>query len=226
MRLTEAMRRLDPLPASLPPPTEAIEPRITLSPGARSLPRWAEPGEPSSSSRDAAALVLLFPDAAGEARVVLTERPSQLRHGGQVSLPGGRREPTDDFPVGTALREAAEEVGLDAHAAGVRVLGALDVVDVRVSGFLLTPVLAIAQRAPRLVADPREVAAILEPPLDIFLAGAPITMDQLERDGVVVRYGGFPWEGRHVWGATARVLAQLGAVLSRSTDAAGPPDGP
>jgi 8-oxo-dGTP pyrophosphatase MutT (NUDIX family) len=147
-----------------------------------------------------------------------TERPSQLRHGGQVSLPGGRREPTDDFPTGTAIREAAEEVGLDPASAGVHVVGLLDVVDVRVSGFLLTPVLAIAERPPRLVAHPGEVAAILDPPLDIFLPDAPITMGQLERDGVVVRYGGYPWEGRHVWGATARVLAQLGAVLSRPSD--------
>jgi 8-oxo-dGTP pyrophosphatase MutT (NUDIX family) len=225
MRLSEAVRRLDPLPTPLPPPTRSIEPRISLPVGGRALPRWADEDQ-GASDREAAALVLVFPDAEGEARVLLTERPNQLRHGGQVSLPGGRREPDDDFPTGTAIREAAEEVGLDPVAAGVRIVGVLDIVDVRVSGFLLTPVLAIAQRAPRLVADPREVAAILEPPLDIFLAGAPITMEQLERDGVVVRYGGFPWEGRHVWGATARVLAQLGAVLSRSTDAAGSPDGP
>jgi hypothetical protein len=89
---------------------------------------------------------------------------------------------------------------------------------VRVSGFLLTPVVAVAERAPRLVAHPAEVAAILEPPLDIFLPGAPITMARLERDGVVVRYGGYPWDGRHVWGATARVLAQLGAVVSPGAD--------
>lgn len=213
MRLTQALRRLDPLPLPLPPPTRAIEPRITLPLGARALPAWADDDQ-SSSTREAAALVLLYPDAAGDARILLTERPSQLRHGGQVSLPGGRREPDDDFPSGTALREAAEEVGLDAVAAGVRVLGMLDVVDVRVSGFLLTPVVAVAERQPRLVAHPGEVAAILEPPVDIFLPGAAITTGRLVRDGVVVRYGGYPWDGRHVWGATARVLAQLGALLS------------
>lgn len=213
MRLDEAARRLDPLPRALPPPSPAIEPRLVLRPGADRLPGWADGAEPPSV-REAAALLLLFPDADGEARVLLTERPSQLRHGGQVSLPGGRREPHDDFPVGTALREAAEEVGLDAAAAGVRVVGLLDVVDVRVSGFLLTPVLALAERAPRLVPHPGEVAAVLEPPVDIFLPDAAVTTGELERDGVVVRYGGYPWGGRHVWGATARVLAQLGALLA------------
>jgi 8-oxo-dGTP pyrophosphatase MutT (NUDIX family) len=212
MLLSDALRWLDPLPSPLPAPTRAIEPRITLRPGAARLPRWAsESDEPSS--RDAAALVLLYPDEAGETHVVLTERPVDLRHGGQVSLPGGRREPGEAFPVDTALREAAEEVGLDPRAAGVRVLGALDVVDVRVSGFLLTPVVAIAERSPILVPHPGEVAAILRPPIEIFLPGAEITMAELERDGVVVRYGGYPWDGRHVWGATARVLAQLGALL-------------
>jgi 8-oxo-dGTP pyrophosphatase MutT (NUDIX family) len=220
MRLTDAHRRLDPLPSPLPVPTRAIEPRITLPLGAPVLPAWAD-DDHAASSREAAALVLLFPDAEGGARVLLTERPSELRHGGQVSLPGGRREPADDFPSGTALREAAEEVGLDMVAAGVRVLGVLDTVDVRVSGFLLTPVVAIAERRPRLVAHQGEVAAILEPPVDIFLPGSVITMGQLERDGVVVRYGGYPWDGRHVWGATARVLAQLGAVLAGRTDGFG-----
>jgi 8-oxo-dGTP pyrophosphatase MutT (NUDIX family) len=220
MRLTEAIRRLEPLPVPLPPPTRAIEPRILLRPGADRLPAWASDADPPSA-RDAAGLLLLFPGPDGEARVLLTERPRQLRHGGQVSLPGGRREPADDFPTGTALREAAEEVGLDPVAAGVRVMGLLDVVDVRVSGFLLTPVLAIAERTPQVMPDPAEVAAILMPPVDIFLPGSIVTEAELDRGGLRIRYGGYPWEGRHVWGATARVLAQLGALLGGAPPAEG-----
>jgi hypothetical protein len=70
------------------------------------------------------------------------------------------------------------------------------------------------------------VAAILEPPVDIFLPGSAITTAQLERDGVVVRYGGYPWDGRHVWGATAQVLAQLGAVLADPPAGAQPAGSP
>lgn len=213
MRLSDALRRLDPLPETLPPPTAAIEPRPLQRPGVSTPPTWVS-RERGPSGQEAAVLVLLFPDETGEARVLLTERPRGLRHGGQVSLPGGRREPADAFPTGTALREAIEEVGLDPIAAGVRVVGALDVVDVRVSGFLLTPVLALAERTPVLVPHPGEVAAILQPPVEIFLPGATVTMAHGQRDGVHIRYGGFPWEGRHVWGATARVLAQLGALLA------------
>jgi len=151
----------------------------------------------------------------GEAHVVLMERPSgDLRHAGQISLPGGAEDPGDDFPTGTALREAAEEVGLDAVAAGVEVVGALDVVDVRVSGFLMTPVVAVAERAPALVPDAREVAAILLAPLVAFLPDAPVEVVEAERDGYRLRYGAYPIQGRYVWGATARVMGQLGALLA------------
>ena len=69
--------------------------------------------------------MLLFPDDDGDARVVLTERPTHdgHHHSGEVSFPGGKAEPDDADAAATALREAAEEVGLDADAAGVRVVG-------------------------------------------------------------------------------------------------------
>jgi 8-oxo-dGTP pyrophosphatase MutT (NUDIX family) len=159
--------------------------------------------------------VLLVPDASGVAHVVLIARPEgDLRHAGQVGLPGGAEDPGDDFPVGTALREAAEEVGLDPAAAGLEVVGCLDVVDVRVSGFLLTPVVGVAARMPTLVPHPREVAAIILAPVSAFLPGAPIEVREDERDGFRLRYGGYPVAGYHVWGATARVLGQLGAILA------------
>jgi 8-oxo-dGTP pyrophosphatase MutT (NUDIX family) len=134
-------------------------------------------------------------------------------HAGQVALPGGKRETGDDYPVGTALREAGEEVGLNAEAARVTVLGRLDIVDVRVTGFLMVPVLALAEREPAFVADPREVAAVLSVPVAHFLPEAPLEIVEEDRDGWRLRYGAFPVQGLRVWGATGRVLAQLGAVL-------------
>ena len=66
---------------------------------------------------------------------------------------------------------------------------------------------------PVLTPDPREVAAILRVPVRHFLPGAPIEIVEAERDGWRLRYGAFPVGEHHVWGATARVLGQLGAVL-------------
>lgn len=166
--------------------------------------------------RDAAALALLYPDDRGEAHVVLMVRPSDDHvHAGQVALPGGAREPADAFPEGTALREAAEEVGLDVAAAGVTTLGVLETVDVRVSGFWMVPVLAVAERTPELTADPREVARILTVPVRHFLPDAPMETVDEHQGGWTLRYGYYPVAGHRVWGATGRALAQLGAVLGR-----------
>jgi 8-oxo-dGTP pyrophosphatase MutT (NUDIX family) len=209
MDFQTAVRRITQPPMPLPVGDRTIDPVLLGTPD--SLPGWTRMER--GATRRAAALVLLFPDDLGHTRIVLTERPDGLRHAGQVSFPGGKEDPEDEFPIGTALREAFEEVGLDVDQAGVTVLGRLDVVDVRVSGFMLTPVLAIAERAPILTASPREVAAILLPPVDLFLPGAPVTTVEQERDGYRIRYGGYPYDGRHIWGATARALAQLGAIL-------------
>jgi 8-oxo-dGTP pyrophosphatase MutT (NUDIX family) len=213
VHIDEIRTRLAALPDPLPPPPRAIDPVILARPA--DLPEWVLRPQ-GASSRDAAALVLLYPGIDDEAHVVLTERPSgDLRHPGQVSLPGGASDPGDEFPVGTALREAAEEVGLDPVAAGVEVLGLLETVDVRVSGFMLVPVLAVAARAPALVPDEREVASILHVPVRAFLPDGRIEVVEEDRDGYRIRYGGYPFGGHLIWGATGRILGQLGAVLGR-----------
>jgi 8-oxo-dGTP pyrophosphatase MutT (NUDIX family) len=205
-----ARERLRLLPDPLPPPRPDIEAHVLAQGPLPRRIREAMAGPP----RDAAALVLLYPDVDGDARIVLMLRPpGDHAHAGQVALPGGKREMGDDYPVGTALREASEEVGLDVQTAGVTVLGSLDVVDVRVTGFLMVPVLALAEREPVFVADPREVAAVLSVPVAHFLPDAPLEIVEEDREGWRLRYGAFPVQGLHVWGATGRVLAQLGAVL-------------
>ena len=118
------------------------------------------------------------------------------------------------MPAATAIREATEEVGLDpARRRASRSLGSLDPVWIPVSGFRLTPVIAVRGAAARLRAEPREVSRILEPPLAAFLPGCPIELVERELGERFVRYGAYPIDGLHVWGATARVLGQLGAVV-------------
>jgi 8-oxo-dGTP pyrophosphatase MutT (NUDIX family) len=211
MRFDDARRHLERLPDALPSGPLTLDPEI-LATGAEA-PAWVRRGI-DGPARDAAVLVLVYPDRTGQATLVLTMRPEgDLRHAGQISFPGGAADPGDDFPEGTALREASEEVGLDPVAAGVRVVGRLELVDVRVSGFLLVPVVALAAREPVLRPDPREVAAILHVSVDHFLPQAPIEIVEAERDGWRMRYGAFPVGEHRIWGATARVLGQLGAVL-------------
>ncbi len=211
MLLTAAVVRLASRTHPLPQAPDAIDAQIVGK--APTTPDWVRLRD-EPATRDAAALVLLYPDAAGEAHLVLTARPTGThRHAGQISFPGGKRDPGDEFPTGTALREAQEEVGLDVARDPVTILGTLDTVDVRVSGFLLVPVLAVAQREPALTADAHEVAEILRVPVRHFLPSAPIEIVEAERDGWRLRYGAFPVGEHRIWGATGRILGQLGAVL-------------
>lgn len=213
MRFEEAVRRLEPLPDMLPDGPEALIPVIREAGIAR--PRTAWP-EADASARPAAVLVLLFPDAHGMARLVLTERADRGgHHSGEVSFPGGRAEPEDADLVATALREAAEEVGLDPAQAGVRVLGELPVQWIPVSNFVITPVVAVAARRPAMVAQPTEVAAILEPPVAAFLPDGELRWVEREIRGWDLRYAAYPVDGLNVWGMTARVLGGLGAWLGR-----------
>jgi 8-oxo-dGTP pyrophosphatase MutT (NUDIX family) len=209
MRFEAAAEALRELPGRLPEAPSALMPVFTDD---RLRPRFA----PTSTARPAAVLALVFPDGRGLARIVLTERLTyDGHHSGEVSLPGGKAEPADAGPAETALREAAEEVALDVAAAGVTIVGTLDEVFIPVSDFRITPVVALAARPPLLTPNPNEVARILEPPVTAFLPDAPVeVVERVIRDWPL-RYGGYRIDGLHVWGATARILGQLGALLGR-----------
>jgi len=99
----------------------------------------------------ASAVLLLFGETAGDPDLLIVQRgPHLRRHAGQPAFPGGAIEPSDNGPVGAALREAAEEVGVD--PAGVEVLAVLPELYILRSGFRVTPVLAWWCRPSPLVA--------------------------------------------------------------------------
>jgi hypothetical protein len=83
-----------------------------------------------------------------------------------------------------------------------------------VSDFEVTPVVALATRPPVMAPDPREVARIVEPRVDRFLPGAPVQVIERTIDGWPLRYGQYVVDDLAVWGATARILSQLGAVIA------------
>jgi 8-oxo-dGTP pyrophosphatase MutT (NUDIX family)/GNAT superfamily N-acetyltransferase len=217
LRFELVRERLAALPREFP-----AAPAI-LTPIRLDSPEALFPAEELRRGRPAAVLVLLFPDAEGQARVLLTARVSHLStHAGEVSFPGGSADPDDADPVATALREAAEEVGLDPEACGLRVTGGLEVFALTVSGFRITPVVALAARRPESHPAPGEVARIIEAPVEAFLPDAPVELEERTIREPLIRFGVYPVEGERVWGATARMLGQLGALLADETERSRP----
>ncbi len=166
---------------------------------------------PRPNARQAAGLVLFFPDAAKDATFVLTERSPYLpAHPGQIGLPAGMQAAGESLKR-TALREAEEEIGVDAEA--VNYLGALSPIYIPPSDILLHPFVGHLESRPVLRALPREVTRIFEVPLEALLDPASIHTErrQLPIGEAVVPY--FDLSGEKIWGATAIVLAELRALL-------------
>ena len=169
---------------------------------------WPE-GFAPSRIRHAAGLLLVYP-IDDEAHVVLTVRADALRHGGQVSLPGGEAEPGETYEQ-AALREAREEVGLESET--VRPLGRLTPLDIPASGFRLHPIVGAAERRPGLTPADGEVARILEASVSGLLdlehrVTIPIVRGDRTATAPAFRVG-----DATIWGATAMVLAEFLALI-------------
>jgi 8-oxo-dGTP pyrophosphatase MutT (NUDIX family) len=162
------------------------------------------------SGSPAAVLAALF-DEGGEARVVLTRRAADLRaHRGEVSFPGGRMDPGERAEA-AALREAAEEIGLDPGM--VDTVGRLTPVTTFASGNTITPVVGVLPGRPRLVPSPTEVEHVFDVAL-AELADPGIFREEwwtVPRTGATAPFPVWFFElpDDTVWGATARMVVDL-----------------
>ena len=137
-----------------------------------------------------------------------TLRPQGMpTHAAQISFPGGRREPKDPDLTATALREAHEELGLE--AAHIDVIGKID--DVATPrGFVITPVVGWLDDPPPIEADGREVEQYFEVEIDEFADPANFSYrGEREIAGVTYRIPEYRVAGRVIWGATARITQRL-----------------
>lgn len=143
------------------------------------------------------------------ADVLLTQRASTMRqHGGQVAFPGGAADPGDDGPIGTAMREAQEETGLD--PGGVHPLAVLPEIFVPPSGFDVTPVLGYWENPTSVgIQDKGEVGRVARVRLQTLLD--PDNRFQV-RHPMGYQGPAFRADGMLVWGFTAGILAALFAV--------------
>lgn len=147
-----------------------------------------------------------------EPTVILTVRTDTVRrHAGQIAFPGGRIDPGDQGPIDAALREAEEEIGLRRSA--VEVIGIADRYRT-ITGYEVTPVLAVVLPDQPLAPQPAEVAAIFEAPLDYLLRPEHQVVRTMDWQGRERSYFEIDWEGRRIWGATAAMIVNLSRRLA------------
>ena len=168
--------------------------------------------DPAAASRldvrgrtDAAVLVALYLDE-GRIHAVFTKRREDMRrHPGEISFPGGRHDDADSDLLATALREAEEEIGLP--PAAVTVLGALQPTPTIATGYAIYPFVGLIEPGLAWTLSAREVAAVLELALDDLREG--YGRRRLLRRGVPIRTDTYVVGDDLIWGATARILADL-----------------
>lgn len=177
-----------------------------------------EPGKalsfPGAQLRESAVLAPLFLRG-GEPWLLFTKRPTTLRrHAGQISFPGGTRDDEDATPLHTALREMTEELGIPPEK--VEVLGMLDEIPT-ITSFRIVPFVGAIPADLTLQPSPEEIAELIEVPVRALLVPSLPRVEMwnvMEKEREVYFYD----YGTHViWGATARILKDLLAILRELT---------
>ncbi len=204
-------------PMTLPPRFAALERRLAQPlPGEEAHRRLSISDRPllpleavlrREELRVAAVLVALYPDEAGQPRLLLTRRQAELRdHAGQISFPGGRMEAGESAEA-AALREAWEELAVEPSS--VRIIGRLSPLWIPPSDFLVHPVLGHLPERPAWAIQDAEVAEVIEAPLALFADPAHLRAEWWDLRGER-RWVPYFQVGEHrVWGATAMILAEL-----------------
>jgi 8-oxo-dGTP pyrophosphatase MutT (NUDIX family) len=190
----------------LPLPGRAAQ--VTMSAHPRPGDR---PDLPPHCPREGAVMLLIYPRQ-GRWVMPLTLRTDKVEsHKGQVSLPGGAREPGDDSFEATALRETWEELGTPSEP--IELLGRLTPLYIPSSGFCVYPFVGWTPQAIALCFDPNEVAAVIEAPLDDLLNPTSRRVETHVHDGKTLTIPLYQVGNAQVWGATAMIMAEFLALL-------------
>jgi 8-oxo-dGTP pyrophosphatase MutT (NUDIX family) len=179
---------------------------IVMPPGSEDWPRGMR-DQLASALKPAGVLIPVIEGENSELSLLLTQRAAELKHhAGQVSFPGGRMEEHDADIEVTALRETREEVGIEQH--DVTVIGYLEPMPT-ITGYAVTPVVGLVNRAAELNLDRTEVEYVFEVPLPFLLD--PQNKKMVERDvqGRLATLAEFHYDGQRIWGATAFIILQF-----------------
>ena len=194
-----AQRLADGLPG--PPAQQKMAPSVRFDGR-----QWPD----ESLSKESSVLIPLFRMDNGWS-TLLIERTSLGPHGGQISFPGGKRDPGDENLMMTALREAEEEVGLPPSK--VKIVGQLTRLYVPNSNFWIYPFIGLVDDFPDLKPNPEEVACLLQVRIDSLFDPCNKKSKEITRNGTRILAPYYDVRGHFVWGATAMILSELETLI-------------
>jgi 8-oxo-dGTP pyrophosphatase MutT (NUDIX family) len=182
--------------------TQAAQAAMAPSPRVR-LPQFD-----GTTPKQAGVLALTYPADDGALRIVLTRRQDSLRgHSGQISFPGGRRDPEDTSFTATALRETHEELGIPPDT--IRIIGALGHFYIPPSNYDVYPSVGLMDTAPTFYPSPAEVAEVITASLQALLIPNNKQREKRSFKGFAMTVPYYNIKGHKVWGATAAMLSEL-----------------
>ncbi len=157
--------------------------------------------------KQTAAVLIPVIERENQASILFTQRTDEMpTHAGQISFPGGKMDARDANVVETALREAHEEIGLEAEF--IDTIGFLDDY-VTSTGYRISPLVAIVRQGFSITPDQSEVADVFEVPLSFLMNAQNHEMHTREWRGAHRKFYAMPYESRFIWGATAGMLRNL-----------------
>jgi 8-oxo-dGTP pyrophosphatase MutT (NUDIX family) len=170
----------------------------------------------NDANRMPSAVLIPLYEKQGHYYIVLSRRTENVKdHKGQISFPGGARDTGDRTLLHTAVRESREEIGL--REEDIEVIGELDDELTTTSNYIVTPFVAMIPWPYRFTRNEDEVAEIIQIPIEALMAEDKVKEGSEILDGQKIKSPIYNYEGKIIWGATARILKKLLDIIGEIT---------
>jgi 8-oxo-dGTP pyrophosphatase MutT (NUDIX family) len=171
------------------------------------------PRTPGKDARAASVLILIYPYKESLHTVFMQRPDYDGVHGGQISFPGGKQEPSDENAISTAVREATEETGINPEE--ITILGTLTPLFIPVSNILVTPAVAWTDKKPDFRHQTEEVVFLFDADIRRFYDASIIKTRPVNVGSETIDVKYYDYDGLMIWGATAMIFHELLVILKR-----------
>lgn len=167
---------------------------------------------PDKNTKNSSVLILLYEKKQSLYSVLIKRPDSNDPHGGQISLPGGRYEKTDNSLVDTALRETREEIGINEK--DIEVIGSLTTLFIPVSNYNVFPVVGYTDTTPKFSISKDEVDYLIEFKFSRLFEDDVLKFKDTTFRNIPVTIRYFDINNQIVWGATSMILNELKRIIN------------